>query len=161
MTEARAYRLVIFDLDQTLVGGPEGRPPNSLAEQYFLLGVIEKCAELRAHGICLGIASNQGGIAFGYTTQQQAYHRLEAAALQIGAMFVYCPHHPEGTILEYAYDCECRKPRPALLWSLLFCFNVAREDALMVGDQESDRLAAEAAGIDFRWAADYFGWRDG
>ena len=31
-------------------------------------------------------------------------------------------------------------------------------DAMMIGDMESDHLAAEAAGIPFQWAADFFGW---
>jgi len=29
---------------------------------------------------------------------------------------------------------------------------------LYVGDMESDRQAAENAGCDFQWAADFFGW---
>jgi len=33
----------------------------------------------------------------------------------------------------------------------------SREDTLMVGDREEDKLAAEAAGCSFQWAWEYFG----
>jgi phosphoglycolate phosphatase-like HAD superfamily hydrolase len=32
-------------------------------------------------------------------------------------------------------------------------------ETLMVGDSDTDKQAAEAAGVRFEWAADFFGWR--
>jgi phosphoglycolate phosphatase-like HAD superfamily hydrolase len=35
-------------------------------------------------------------------------------------------------------------------------FKVAPEETVMVGDRETDRQAADAAGVEFVWAAEFF-----
>lgn len=152
------YRLIIFDKDGTLTAGPEERrPPNTLAEQVVLPGVLEKCADLRQRGIRLAIASNQGGVAFGYMTEETAWELLRTIANTIGAeAWTLCPQHPDGTIERYADDCECRKPAPGMLLDLMRYFDVAPHETLYVGDRDSDREAAARAGCEFAWAAEFF-----
>lgn len=56
--------------------------------------------------------------------------------------FYVCPH----TI----YDgCNCRKPKPGLILQSMSDFNVGREEICFIGDRDTDRMAADAAGIDF------------
>jgi histidinol-phosphate phosphatase family protein len=51
----------------------------------------------------------------------------------------YCPHGwDEG--------CECRKPRPGMLFQAQRDFSLDLTRTLFVGDDERDREAAEAAG---------------
>ena len=147
------YRLIIFDKDGTIAGGPEGRPPNNLDEQYMLPGVRKKCEDLRRQGVRLGVASNQGGVAFGHLTEDQAWDLVEDAAKQIGAEdWTLCPHHPKGTIEEYARECDRRKPAPGMLLDLMEHFDIRRDDTLYIGDQEEDYDAAKKAGCNFMWA---------
>jgi len=55
---------------------------------------------------------------------------------------------------------DWRKPAPGMLLQAMTEAGVAPDDTLFVGDMESDRLAAEAAGVRFMWARDFFGWED-
>ena len=61
-----------------------------------------------------------------------------------------CPHHPDkgyiGEISELKLDCECRKPKPALLLRAANDFNVELEESWMIGDSENDIEAGRAAG---------------
>ena len=149
--------LIIFDKDGTLIGNFNNRPANSIEEQQLLPGVAEKCAELRAQGHDLAVASNQGGVAYGLISQDEAAALVAHAAGLIGSrLFLFCPHHPKGANPHYAIECDCRKPRPGMLLQLMWRAKAAPADTIMVGDSESDRQAAEAAGVAFAYAKDFF-----
>lgn len=152
------YRLIIFDKDGTLTRGPEEhRPPNTPSEQVVLPGVVEKCADLRQRGIRLAIATNQGGVAFGYMSEETAWDLVRAVAQNIAAeAWTLCPHHPQGTIERYTGNSECRKPVPGMLLDLIQYFDVRREQTLHVGDRDIDQEAAARAGCDFAWADEFF-----
>jgi histidinol-phosphate phosphatase family protein len=50
-----------------------------------------------------------------------------------------CPHAPED-------DCECRKPKPKLVFDAARAWNLAPSEIVVVGDKESDVDAAHNAG---------------
>lgn len=153
--------LYIFDKDKTLVGPLEGPPANSIEEQQLLPGVAEKCAALRAQGHILAVASNQGGVAWGFLTEDEAYDLVEHAADLIGAKAIaMCPHHPKGRIEQYAIECPRRKPEPGMLLDLMQRFNFHANQTVYVGDMDTDRQAAEAAGIRFVEASEFFKYRE-
>ncbi len=56
--------------------------------------------------------------------------------------YFVCPH------LE-SENCLCRKPKPGLLIAALDHFNVEAQDAIFVGDSESDSRAAEVLQVDY------------
>jgi len=149
--------LYIFDKDGTIVGGLGDRPANTIAEQKLLPGVAEKCAELRAQGHTLAIASNQGGVALGYLTKIDAEALVADVARMIGAAsWTCCPHHPKGTQKWFAKDCPRRKPAPGMLLDLMRRLGFHASKTIYVGDMDSDREAAKAAGVKFVWAKDFF-----
>lgn len=151
--------LIIFDKDGTLIASLGRRPANTLAEQVLLPGVLETCARLRAQGHVLGICSNQGGVAYGIIAHPAARALVRDVARQIGAAaWRCCPHHPQGRVAEYAIECDCRKPKPGMLLDIMRKLGYERAQTLYVGDQDSDRLAAEAAGVRFISAKEFFGW---
>ena len=155
----KAPAILFLDRDGTLNRGFGDRPPNDPDEVELLPGVdtaLHRCASL---GWRLVIVTNQGGLAFGYLTESQAWsvHQavLDALPVAIDATYL-CPHHPLGTVARYAIDCPNRKPAPGAILQALERFGAKPRDCLFVGDQESDRQAAEAASVPFVWAARFF-----
>jgi D-glycero-D-manno-heptose 1,7-bisphosphate phosphatase len=61
--------------------------------------------------------------------------------------FYVCPHHPEGTVVPYAIDCECRKPKVGLLEQAARDCPVDRARSFVIGDRDGDVEAAAAFGI--------------
>lgn len=171
--------LYIFDKDGTLVAGvPKAdgktRPANKSEEQILLPGVAEKISELRNQGHLIAIASNQGGCAWGLMTTNEAELLMKDCADKIGGVnaMIYSPYDPKaaGTPRadsRYAIDHENRKPRPGMIKHIMKVLEIhdgspylpthyAKILVVFVGDQESDKQAAEAAGVEFVWAQDFF-----
>lgn len=165
------YQLGIFDIDGTLT---EIRPevlakhprmvtPNRLGEQQPIAGVPEKLAELQTAGLRLALATNRGGVAFGYTTleEAEALAREAAKLCRIPDVPVYvCPYHAKARgprpVYRFAGEDDCRKPNPGMLLEALEDADVHPENAFFVGDMDTDRQAAENAGIRFFWADQFF-----
>jgi len=149
--------LYIFDADGTLRADCGGRPPFTPTEQVILPGVREKLSGIDWSNNAFAIASNQASVGRGLVSHDMAFRLLWNLALQIvgievGAFYgtwniKLCPHLPED-------GCQCRKPEPGMLLSLLG--EIEPETAVFVGDAETDKLAAERAGIEFRWAKEFF-----
>lgn len=158
LMDGSPYELIIFDADGTLRRCTvEGQPcPNRGGEWALIPGVQERLGQIDWGVTGLGIASNQGGIAYGFLDERTAYlllaNMVRAATgrwAKAGSIR-FCPHKAGD-------DCLCRKPRPGMLLAVMRLWNVAPSRTLFVGDMGSDRLAAEAAEVDFVWAADFFG----
>ncbi|HSJ56861.1 MAG TPA: HAD-IIIA family hydrolase [Anaerolineae bacterium] len=152
-------RLLFVDRDGTLNRSLGDRPPNRPGEVEILPAVGRALHHAASLGWRLVLVTNQGGVAFGYQTHRQAWRTLEAVldALPVRFDAVYlCPHHPHGSDPRYAVACPNRKPEPGFLLDALARYDARPEECLFVGDMDTDRLAAEAAGVPFRWAWDYF-----
>jgi D-glycero-D-manno-heptose 1,7-bisphosphate phosphatase len=158
--------LIIFDKDGTLIASHGKRPANTPAKQQPLPDVAKKLAALRAAGHTLAIASNQGGVAWGFLSEREAQALVRDAAVKVGGVDLWrCCCYDERAAMRnpgnpFARPSPRRKPAPGMLREIMSAAGFAPTETLMVGDQDSDRLAAEAAGCKFRWAADFFGWRD-
>lgn len=164
----KTYKLLAFDADGTLRKCTvPGQPcPNRPGEWELLPGVREKLATIDWTATDFAIVSNQGGVGLGILDAAIAKRVLEDTALAalegsnairlgvIEATILLCPHAPKA-------GCPCRKPQPGLLFQIMVQFDVSPADVLYVGDQDSDRIAAERAGVDFMWARDFFGWSEG
>ena len=154
-------RLLLLDRDGTLNQSCGTGPPNHPGEVKLLPGVSVKLHEYASMGWRIVVITNQGGVAFGYMSQEQAYvtHQalLDALPVAVDASYL-CPHHPKGTIPRYAIPCPNRKPSPGAILDALERFSAQPQDCLFVGDQDSDREAAIAAGVPFAWASDFFKW---
>ena len=166
------YKLAIFDVDGTLTEiRPEVRArqprlvtPNHLGEQQPIPGVVEKLSTLKAAGLQIALATNRGGVAFGYTTLEEARALVEEAAELCGvpeARYYLCPYHAKArgprSVAAFARAHDCRKPNPGMLLEALEDFGLSPEEAFYVGDMDSDREAAANAGMDFYPAAAFFG----
>jgi histidinol phosphatase-like enzyme len=59
----------------------------------------------------------------------------------------YCPHHPEGSIKEYAVACNCRKPKIGLIEKARNDYNLDIEKSFMIGDMMRDIECGLNAGL--------------
>jgi len=148
-------RLIIFDADGTLRRCTvPGQPcPNKDGEWEVIPGVKERIAGL-PEGTHLAIASNQGGVGLGLMTLEIALELLRELSQQATggrAWVLLCPHAPKD-------GCACRKPSPKMLFEAMEPLGMKPRETLYVGDMESDREAAQRAGVAFAWACEFFGW---
>jgi D-glycero-D-manno-heptose 1,7-bisphosphate phosphatase len=101
--------------------------------------------------LVIGI-SNQSGIArgfFGEAAMRDVFAHintlLKAGHAYLDA-FYYCPHHPDGTVKRYAYNCSCRKPKPGLITNAAKLWNIDLTESWMIGDILHDVEAGNRAG---------------
>ena len=142
--------LVFIDKDGTLV---ENVPYNvDPALIRLSRGAERAIARLAKAGFRLVVVSNQPGVALGRFPESallRVKERLGELLAPLGAElagFYYCPHHPEGSIAEYAIHCDCRKPAPGLIERAARELNASAKDAWLVGDILDDVEAGSRAG---------------
>ena len=149
-------KLILFDADGTLrTCTVPGQPCPNEPDQWRLLPNVRKTIS-NLGDVALGIISNQAGVAYGYLSEGMAnklLHDLAKSAFGERAYIIdFCPHAIDA-------GCECRKPKPRMLER---CMNITLcepGETLFVGDQETDKQAAQNARCAFIWAKDFFKWR--
>jgi D,D-heptose 1,7-bisphosphate phosphatase len=143
-------RAVFLDRDGTVV---VERGYITLPEDVAL---VDRAAEgiraFRSQGWEVLVVSNQASVAKGLITEDELAQinlRMMALLAGEGATLdgIYCcPHHPEGTVPEYAIECECRKPRPGLLEQAAREHDLDLPRCVTIGDARRDVQAGDAAG---------------
>jgi D-glycero-D-manno-heptose 1,7-bisphosphate phosphatase len=96
---------------------------------------------LRAAGLHVGVLTNQSGVGRGMITQAQmdtVNARVEELLGPFDGWFV-CAHAPD-------VDCECRKPKPKLIFDAARAWEIDPSQIVVVGDKQSDVEAARNAG---------------
>jgi D-glycero-D-manno-heptose 1,7-bisphosphate phosphatase len=157
MSNPNGNAALFFDLGGTLVKLNESREipldANGNIVIELLPGVAEKLRPLHNH--LMFVVTNQAGITRGRLKQQAVEAALEELDNQLGDILTgwqICPHTDDN-------NCECRKPKGGMITELAEMYGVDLASSTMVGDQEVDRLAGEAAGVaKFVAAKDFFGW---
>ncbi|WP_322724728.1 D-glycero-alpha-D-manno-heptose-1,7-bisphosphate 7-phosphatase [Streptomyces spongiae] len=116
------------------------------AEQWrWLPGAIDACALFTGLGLRLAVVTNQGAVGQGLLTGHELdriHDRMAADLAAVGVprpVILHCPHLPESR-------CPCRKPRPGLITRAIDRIGVNPGQALLVGDHDTDLMAAAAAG---------------
>ena len=120
----------------------EGKPypPSALSDLRLLPGVREACRKLREAGFALILITNQPDIARGVTTAQQVadIHARLQRYLQLDDIQV-CPHDDSA-------QCDCRKPKPGLLFEAARKWDIDLAASFVVGDRWRDVEAGQRAG---------------
>jgi D-glycero-D-manno-heptose 1,7-bisphosphate phosphatase len=122
-------------------------------------GAPEALAALKAHGYRLVLVSNQSGIGRGYfgCEDARAVHERMVAELERRGVELddahYCPHAPDE-------GCDCRKPRPGLLFRAARALDVDLGRSVMVGNRSVDVEAGRAAGCRTILLGADAGWPD-
>ena len=171
MPKPYPYTLAIFDIDGTLTEikpevlarNPRLVSPNKRGQQQALPGAGEKLAELSKAGVKIALATNRGGVAWGYNTLAESEDVAREAAELCGipdAPIYLCPYHAKArgprAVTEFAREDGCRKPNPGMLLEAMADAGADAGETIFVGDMDSDREAAENAGVRFFWAGEFF-----
>jgi histidinol-phosphate phosphatase family protein len=148
LTEAFLARrqAIILDRDGVLNRkAPRAEYVRRWDEFNWLPGAKDSLQKLRRAGYRVIVVSNQAGIARGAMTEADLLdiHRcmvreVSQSGGHIDAIY-YCPHNWDD-------GCDCRKPKPGMLFQAQRDFNLDLSRTPFVGDDERDGQAADAAG---------------
>jgi len=112
----------------------------------FIDGVFEACLYFQSLKYKIVIITNQAGINKGYYTEdnyqkvtQWMLKKFESEGIHILDV-LHCPHEPKS-------KCNCRKPKPGMFIKANIIHNIDMLNSWMIGDKESDIVAAKNAGI--------------
>ncbi|MGX9392315.1 D-glycero-alpha-D-manno-heptose-1,7-bisphosphate 7-phosphatase [Nitrobacteraceae bacterium UC4446_H13] len=119
----------------------------------WMPGVTTAIRTLNEAGYLVFVITNQSGVARGMFSENDVRilhdwmrNELQRDGARIDD-FRFCPHHAEGSITEYARDCDCRKPKPGMLRDLMTAWPVRAQGSFVIGDKPSDIEAAKAVGL--------------
>lgn len=137
---------IILDRDGVLnAKPPKAKYVTKWEEFHWLPGVKEALSLLKSAGYIIIIVTNQAGIGRGIMSESdltEIHERMKADLTQSGSSIdaiYYCPHGwDEG--------CDCRKPKPGLLFQAQRDFHLDLSRTVFVGDDIRDKQAGEAAG---------------
>jgi D-glycero-D-manno-heptose 1,7-bisphosphate phosphatase len=148
LTEAFLSRrpAVLLDRDGVLNRKPaRAEYVRQWSEFDWLPGAKEALRRLREADWRVIVVSNQPGIARGAMTEEDLltiHERMKQEAVEAGGWIdaiYYCPHGWDD-------GCECRKPRPGLLFQAQRDHSLDLSRTPFIGDDIRDRQAADAAG---------------
>ncbi|MFP5384787.1 MAG: D-glycero-alpha-D-manno-heptose-1,7-bisphosphate 7-phosphatase [Bacteriovoracia bacterium] len=149
LREDSAEKAIFFDKDGTLVENiPFNVDPDKIA---FSSGALLALSSLKSL-FQFHIVSNQAGVALGKFRESELKNvklKMMEMFREAGAMlmdFHYCPHHPEGSIVEFSIDCTCRKPGTGMLEKAAHKYGIDLRRSWMIGDILDDVECGRRAG---------------
>lgn len=119
----------------------------------WIEGAKHAIKSLNDAGYLVFVVTNQAGIARGFyeAPDVELLHSwMQQELYPIGAHideFRYCPHHPDGVIESLSVTCECRKPGPGMLESLISRWHPKLKSSFMLGDKNKDVEAGLQVGL--------------
>ena len=144
-------KAVFFDRDGTL--NEEVHYLHKIEDFKWIEGAIDAIKFCNDNGYLAIVITNQSGVARGYYPESdimKLYDWMNDDLAKHGARLdgiYYCPHHPTGKVKEYAIDCDCRKPKPGMLFKAQKDHNIDLKSSYLIGDGVRDVECAEAAEV--------------
>lgn len=139
-------RTVILDRDGVLNVRPARAEYVRTPDEFvWLPGALRALRLLTRSGTRIIVVSNQAGIARGAMTTEdlaRVHDKLRREASEAGATIEAIYHCPHG----WDERCNCRKPRPGMLFQAQRDFHLDLTGTPFIGDDERDAEAAAAAG---------------
>lgn len=142
-------KVVYLDRDGVInapvIRGGKPYPPVSVADTRILDDVLQSLRLLKASGFLLAVISNQPDVARGTQTRREveAINAFLASELPLDH-FEVCYH-------DEADACDCRKPKPGLIYRSAQALGADPGLGFVVGDRWRDIDAGRAAGCRTVW----------
>ena len=137
-------KIIILDRDG-VINQESDLYVKSADEWIPIPGSLEAIARLSKAGYSIYVATNQAGVGREVFTlksleeiHKKMRHEINALGGSLEEVF-FCPHSPEE-------NCECRKPKPGLLFLVANACNGDLKGVPFVGDSLRDMQAALVAG---------------
>ncbi|MGX3045043.1 D-glycero-alpha-D-manno-heptose-1,7-bisphosphate 7-phosphatase [Helicobacter sp. T3_23-1056] len=113
----------------------------------FQDGIFDLLRFCKERGFLLLVVTNQSGIGRGFYTLEDfkklSLYMQEQIKARLGFKFdsiYFCPHSPDE-------NCECRKPKSAMIEQAKKDYNVNLDESFIIGDKITDMQAGQAGGI--------------
>jgi D-glycero-D-manno-heptose 1,7-bisphosphate phosphatase len=133
---------VFIDRDGTL--NEEVGYMNHALRLHLIPGAAEAVRMLSHEGIAVVVVTNQAGVARGYFPEIRVVEAndrmralLQAENAKVDGIY-YCPHHPDVSESPYRMNCDCRKPKPGMLYRAAKELDLDLSKSYAVGDRGSD-----------------------
>jgi len=115
--------------------------------------VIDSIRLLNRAGYQVVVVTSQAGIAHGVITEEFVTSAHNAIAQRVArsggsiAATYFCPHLPSAEVAAYRTDCDCRKPKPGMIFTAARDLDLALSGSFVVGDRWRDIEMGQAAGV--------------
>ena len=137
-------RAVFLDRDgiinYSVVRDGKPYPPSNLQEFCYVDGIKEVLLELQRKGFQLYIVTNQPDVARGTTPRSIAESFHSKVLIDLPIKKIYTCYHDDSD------KCDCRKPKPGMLYQAKSDFAVNLEGSFLVGDRWRDIDCGSQAG---------------
>lgn len=150
-TPAQKRPAVFLDRDGTI--SHEVGYVNHLSRFELFPWTAEALRRLRAAGYLTVVVTNQSGVARGYSSEdlvrevhEKLQQELAAAGTRLDGIY-YCPHHPSEGQPPYRQECDCRKPKPGMLYRAAQELAIDLSRSLLVSDKYEDVAMAQGLGL--------------
>ncbi len=128
----------------------------------FRPGVIRGLKNIIKNNYLIFIVTNQSGIGRGYFDEKQFFklHQNIKAFLAKKKIFInetkYCPYHPKAKIKKFRKRTQLRKPGNLMIKNILKSFSININKSFMIGDNQSDEIAAKKSNLKFFYSKNNF-----
>jgi D-glycero-D-manno-heptose 1,7-bisphosphate phosphatase len=126
--------------------------PQTVEQVSLVNGIENLISWANINGIKVVEITNQPAVAKGKMTmeisdeiEEKIDSLLKDKKVRIDKKYI-CYHHPKGIVPEFAFECECRKPKPGLLIRAAEELDIDLSNSVFLGDRDWDVLAGKAAG---------------
>lgn len=125
-------------------------------ELELLANSAEAIKLLNQNNYLVIVISNQSAVARALASKekideiwQHLHFLLNNQGARIDKVY-YCPHHPDpkkGKLPEYTKECDCRKPKPGMIFQAQKEYNIEDlSQCFLIGDQTTDIKSGITAG---------------
>ena len=131
-------------LNRAVVRDGRPYPPANVEEFELYDDVLAGCERLKNAGFLLVVASNQPDVGRGSQSRAiaEAINNKLVQLIPFLDRIEVCFHAGEG----YGENCDCRKPKPGMLFHAAELLNIDLPGSYMIGDRWQDVDCAKAAG---------------
>ena len=153
-------KILFIDRDGTIIEEPKSDfQIDSLEKLRFEKGAIPTLLKLKNFGFKFVLVSNQDGLgtqSFPKEDFEIAHQKmldiLQSCGIEFKDIFI-CPHFENE-------NCECRKPKTALLDEYIKHNLYNKEQSFVIGDRDTDMILASNLGVRGLKYSEYLTWKE-